>query len=167
MLVESVLANPNSCARTSIARGFSASDASLALARVLRVLVVDDVAMNLDIAASFIRSAGHEVACVEGGAAAVEAVATTDFDVVLMDIMMPEVNGLEATRRIRALGGPRGRVPIVAMTVQAFSEQPETYLGAGMDGHVVKPFTPESLLTAVTRGVAEGQLAPASFFRLS
>lgn len=117
--------------------------------RPLRLLVVDDVAMNRDIAGSFLRAAGHEVTCAENGAEAVEATGAGDFDVVLMDVRMPGMDGLEATRRVRGLAGPRGRVPILAMTAQAFAEQVEECRRAGMDGHVAKPFTQEALLHAV------------------
>ncbi len=115
----------------------------------LHVLVVDDIAMNRDIAASMLRTAGHTVVCLEGGAEAVEAVATTDFDVVLMDVRMPEMDGLEATRRIRALEGSRGRVPVVAVTALAFAEQVGECYKAGMDGHVSKPFNIDTLAAAV------------------
>jgi len=122
-----------------------------------RVLVVDDVAMNRDIAAAFIRSAGYEVECVEGGAEAVEAVKKADFLVVLMDVRMPDIDGLEATRRIRALDDASHRqVPIVALTAQVFTEQIEACRQAGMDTHVAKPFTLETLLGAIKRGVAVG-----------
>ena len=121
---------------------------------VLHVLVVDDVAMNRDIAGSFLRAAGHRVTGVEGGAEAIAAVGTIDFDVVLMDVRMPEMDGLEATRRIRAFDGERGRVPIVALTAQAFTEQVAECRKAGMDSHLSKPFGPDTLLTAVLRAVA-------------
>ena len=117
----------------------------------LRILVVDDVAMNRDIASSFLRVAGHKVTCLDGGAEAVAAVAKHDFDVVLMDVLMPEMDGLEATRRIRALEGPRGRVPIVALTARAFTEQVAECRKAGMNSHLPKPFDPDSLLAAVLR----------------
>jgi PAS domain S-box-containing protein len=115
----------------------------------LRVLVVDDAAMNLDITASFLRFAGHDVTCAENGMEAVAAAAASDFDVVLMDVRMPGMDGLEATRRIRQFEGARGRVPIVALTAQVFSEQVTACRMAGMNDHLAKPFTPETLLVAV------------------
>jgi len=126
-------------------------------AHSLRVLVVDDIAMNRDIAAAFIRAGGHDVTCVASGEEAVRAAAETDFDVVMMDVMMPRMDGLAATQRIRALPGSRGRVPIVAMTLQSRDSQVETCLWNGMDGHVGKPFTPQELLRALERGDALGQ----------
>ncbi|MGD0106922.1 MAG: response regulator [Rhodopila sp.] len=118
---------------------------------VLKVLVVDDVLMNREIAGSFLRAAGHAVSYAEGGAEAVAAVVSTDFDVVLMDVRMPGMDGLEATRRIRALGGKRSCVPILALTAHAFTEQVAACREAGMDGHLAKPFEPETLLAAVAR----------------
>ena len=122
-----------------------------------RVLVVDDVAMNRDIANAFLQAAGHTVTCVQGGAEAVAAVAEADFDAVLMDVRMPEVDGLEATRRIRALAGPRSRVPIVALTAQAFEEQIKLCVDAGMVDHLLKPFTQNALLAVLTRAVLAGK----------
>lgn len=111
----------------------------------LHVLVVDDVAMNRDIARAFLCAAGHEVTTAENGTAAITAAAAADFDIVLMDVRMPGMDGLEATRRIRALSGSRGMVPIIALTAQAFAEQMEQCHEAGMDSHLTKPFTPDSL----------------------
>jgi PAS domain S-box-containing protein len=122
-----------------------------------RVLVVDDVPMNRDIAAAFIASAGYEVVCAAGGEQAVALAAENDFLVILMDVRMPGVDGLEATRRIRATGAERGGVPIVALTAQVFTEQINTCRDAGMDTHVAKPFTLETLLGAIERGVAAAQ----------
>ena len=132
----------------------------LATTPPLRVLVADDMAMNRDIAGAFLRAAGHTVACVQGGAEAVEAAGARDFDVVLMDVRMPEVDGLEAARRIRALKGLRAQVPIVALTAQAFAEQVTECRQAGMDGHLAKPFTPEALLAVVARAAATGGERP-------
>jgi CheY-like chemotaxis protein/HPt (histidine-containing phosphotransfer) domain-containing protein len=124
---------------------------------VLHVLVVDDVAMNRDIAGSFLNAAGHKVTCVEGGAEAVAAVKGGQFDVVLMDVRMPEMDGLEATRRIRALEGGRRRLPIIALTAQAFTEQVSECRKAGMDSHVSKPFDPDTLVSAVLRACGLGE----------
>ena len=126
-------------------------------ARCLRVLLVDDVAMNRDVAAAFLQAAGHEITCVEGGAEAVVAAAASDFDVILMDVHMPEVDGLKATRHIRALTGPRGQVPIIALTAHAFAEQEAECRRAGMDGHLSKPFAPDALFAAVARAGAAGR----------
>jgi PAS domain S-box-containing protein len=119
--------------------------------RPLHVLVVDDVPINRDVASSFLRAVGHTATCVADGTSAVAAAATTDFDAVLMDVQMPQVDGLEATRRIRGLPGPRGRVPIVALTAQAFADQIAVCHESGMDSHVSKPFTLEMLTEAVQR----------------
>jgi PAS domain S-box-containing protein len=132
---------------------------------VLTVLVVDDVAMNRDIAAAFIRSAGHGVVCAEGAAEAVASVAAADFDVVMMDLRMPGMDGLEATRRIRALPGRRGQVPVMAMTAQTFPQQIAECEAAGMDGHLAKPFTLASMMAALAGGAEAGRrrgLAPAA-----
>jgi signal transduction histidine kinase/DNA-binding response OmpR family regulator/HPt (histidine-containing phosphotransfer) domain-containing protein len=122
-------------------------------ARKLNVLVVDDSDINLDIAASFLRLAGHTVTCAGSGAQAVQEAATTLFDVVMMDIQMPGMDGLEATRRIRALQGPHGRVPVVALTAQVFTEQLEACRQAGMTGHLAKPFTEASLFSILSEVV--------------
>ena len=119
------------------------------------VLVVDDVLMNRDIASSFLRRAGYTVTCAEGGAEAVAAVASKDFDVVLMDVTMPGMDGLDATRRIRSLPGARGQVPILAVTAQAFTEQVAACRAAGMDMHLPKPFDPDVLVAVVTQAIAE------------
>jgi PAS domain S-box-containing protein len=129
----------------------------------LRVLVADDVAMNRDIAQAFLRAAGHHAEAVGGGAEAVEAVAAGRFDAVLMDVRMPDIDGLEAARRIRAIDGPAGRIPIVALTAQAFSEQIDECYQAGMNGHLAKPFAPDTLLAELDRAVASaGSTRPAA-----
>lgn len=120
------------------------------------VLVVDDVDMNREIARAFLSSAGHDVICVAGGAEAVVAAASGDYDVILMDVRMPEIDGLEATRRIRSLTGSRGLRPIIALTAQTFAEQVAECKEAGMDAHLSKPFTPEGLLQAIAHAVASG-----------
>jgi len=115
----------------------------------LRVLVVDDEALNRSIASGFLSKAGHEVVCVNNGEAAIEAATAGGFDVILMDVRMPGMNGMEATREIRRLPGPRGAVRVVAVTAQAFAQQIEMCRQAGMDGHVSKPFKQAVLLAAL------------------
>jgi PAS domain S-box-containing protein len=121
----------------------------------LRILVTDDVPMNCEIARCFLASAGHEVVCVESGAAAIAAASAEDFDVILMDVRMPEMDGLEATRRIRCIAGTRGRVPIIGLTAQAFAEQVADCRQSGMDAHLAKPFTPDDLLYTVSKAASE------------
>jgi CheY-like chemotaxis protein len=120
----------------------------------LHVLVVDDLAMNRDIAAAFLTDAGHRVTTAEDGPQAVLVAGAGDVDVVLMDVRMPGMDGLEATRRIRALAGAGRQVPIVALTALAFAEQVEECREAGMNGHLAKPFSAETLCRAITQAAA-------------
>ena len=128
------------------------------VAQPLRVLVVDDEALNRSIAAGFLRLAGHEVVCVNGGTAAVEAAMNEDFDVILMDVRMPGVDGLEATRLIRSLPPPRSGVRIVAVTAQAFAQQIGVCLCAGMNSHISKPFHQAELLAILEDQLLEPAL---------
>jgi CheY-like chemotaxis protein len=105
--------------------------------------------MNRDIACAFLTAAGHAATAVSGGAEAVAAVASAPFDVVLMDVSMPDIDGLEATRRIRVLPGAAGQVPIIGLTAQAFTEQRRACLEAGMSSHLAKPYAPDALNQAV------------------
>ena len=127
----------------------------------LRVLVADDEALNRSIMGSFLARLGHEFVCVDNGAAAVEAALAEDFDVILMDVRMPGMNGMEATRRIRAAGGPRSRIRIMAVTAQAFAEQLVMCQEAGMDGHLAKPFNLAMLIAALHNGDARATASQA------
>jgi PAS domain S-box-containing protein len=118
----------------------------------LRVLVVDDDAVNRNIASRFLSMAGHAVQSVDSGAAAIDVAGTQTFDVILMDVRMPGMNGLEATRQIRALPPPYCDVPVLAVTAHAFTEQALACEQAGMNGHVAKPFNRAALLAAVADG---------------
>lgn len=131
------------------------------IAAPLHVLLVDDVLMHRDVAGSILRAAGHAVVLAESGADAIAWARNADFDVILMDVRMPEMDGLEATRRVRGIAGPRGRVPIVGVTAQAFPEQIAECRLAGMTSHLAKPYTREALLAAVAaRGEADASHAP-------
>jgi CheY-like chemotaxis protein len=115
--------------------------------------------MNLDVAAAFVTILGHRAQCADGGAEAVTAVEQGDYDIVLMDVQMPLMDGLEATRRIRALPGRRGQTPIVALSAEVFTEQLEACRDAGMTGHLAKPFT-EMGLAAILADVDAGRSDP-------
>jgi signal transduction histidine kinase/CheY-like chemotaxis protein len=131
--------------------------------RPLRVLVADDVAANRMVARAMLAAAGHKVDSAADGAEALAAVERERYDVVLMDVQMPVMDGLEATRRIRQLDGGRGRVPILAVTASALPEQVEACHAAGMDGHLPKPIDRGSLLAAVSRlALGEAVKAPAA-----
>jgi CheY-like chemotaxis protein/HPt (histidine-containing phosphotransfer) domain-containing protein len=105
-----------------------------------------------------LNKAGYHVTIAENGHQAVEAVRNTDFDLVLMDIQMPGLDGVEATRQIRSLPAPRNAVPIFAMTAHAMRGASEEYLNAGMDDYITKPFQPALLLAKLER-LAEGHPA--------
>jgi CheY-like chemotaxis protein len=117
----------------------------------MKILVVDDAQVQRDVVSHLIEAAGHEVISASGGEAAVAVAAATDLDLVLMDVRMPGVDGLEAARRIRALDGARGRVPIVAMSAAPFTSL--ACRDAGMDGFVSKAGL---TLNAVVEAVAAG-----------
>lgn len=119
------------------------------LGRRPRVLVVEDNATNRLVATSFLDHYGlaHDVAI--DGRAAVEAVQHAAYDVVLMDLHMPEMDGLEAARAIRALPGTASRVPIVALTANAFADDVARCRAAGMNAHLGKPFHKEELVIAI------------------
>ena len=124
----------------------------------LRVLVVDDNRVNRIVGVKSLEALGAQSEAVESGAAAIAAVSDADYDLVLMDINMPEMDGLEATRRIRALPGPAARMPIIAMTADIMSHHQLAYVAAGMDGIVPKPFSPAQLLAEIMR-LAQGEAA--------
>ena len=118
--------------------------------RAPRILVVDDHPMNREVARLFLDAFGCEVAEAEDGAAAVEAAKMGGFDLILMDLRMPGVDGLAATRMIRALGGPVARTPILAVTADVMRDDVERCRAAGMNGHIPKPINQERLLDALS-----------------
>ncbi len=129
--------------------------------RPARVLLAEDNPINQKIARHVLEKAGHSVEVADNGAIALECLAREPFDIVLMDIQMPDMDGFEATRRIRTDERSTGRhIPIVAMTAHAMKGDRERCLDAGMDDYITKPFRREELLAVVDRWVLEG--APAA-----
>jgi len=132
------------------------------------ILLAEDSRANQLVATTILQKAGFRVDLAENGLQAVAAANRHAYGLVLMDVAMPEMDGLEATGCIRALPGERGRVPIVAMTANAFDEDRERCLDAGMNDYLSKPIERRSLLETVTRwleasaGVAatESEFAP-------
>lgn len=115
-----------------------------------RVLLVEDNAVNRKVALAMLQRGGHSVVVAENGKQAVRLAQAERFDLILMDIQMPEMDGLEATRIIRQQEGERGvHVPIIAMTAHALKGDNERFLAAGMDGYIAKPFQQEALLQAL------------------
>jgi CheY-like chemotaxis protein len=133
--------------------GSSEADApEVPLHRVLRILLVEDNPVNQRLAHEILRRRGHAVTLAAHGREALDRLAEASFDLVLMDVQMPEMNGLEATRAIRAAEAGSGRhLPIVAMTAHAMAGDRERCLAAGMDDYLTKPIRAEALITHVER----------------
>jgi signal transduction histidine kinase/DNA-binding NarL/FixJ family response regulator len=124
--------------------------------RPLRVLVAEDNSVNQTLAVRFLERQGHAAFVVENGMAALEAIDREQFDLILMDVQMPGLDGLEATRRIREREQQRGgHVLIVAMTAHALKGDRERCLAAGMDGYLAKPITAAALAAEIARAVGD------------
>ncbi|WP_299017661.1 DUF445 family protein, partial [uncultured Caulobacter sp.] len=122
--------------------------------RGARVLLVDDHHVNRELGYALLTLGGHEAITAEDGATAVSLLRDQDFDLVLMDVHMPVMDGLAATHAIRAMEGPKARVPILALSADVMPEQIARCLAAGMDGHLAKPIVRDDLLAAVARFTA-------------
>jgi CheY-like chemotaxis protein len=125
--------------------------------RIARVLIVDDHDVSRRICAGICDLFHCAWECASSGAEALAALGRGSFDVVLMDIQMPGMNGLETTRAIRAMPGRAGQVPIVAVTNDAGPEQTQSYLAAGMADVVPKPVPPARLFKAIIDAVGRGR----------
>ncbi len=121
----------------------------------LRVLVVEDNPTNRLIATRMLQQLGADVETADDGQQGVEAASRQAFDLIFMDIQMPVMDGMEATRRIRGLPDPSGSTPILAMTANAMSHQADSYLIAGMNGIVAKPLSPSALVAQIAAIVAQ------------
>ena len=117
----------------------------------LHVLVAEDNEVNQLVISATLEQLGHSCDIVADGRAAVQRVASSHFDLVLMDIQMPELDGVAAARAIRRLAGAAARVPIVALTANAMAQDREVYLAAGMDDYVSKPISARQLAKVIAR----------------
>ncbi|GJD30351.1 Sensor histidine kinase RcsC [Methylobacterium adhaesivum] len=123
--------------------------------RVGHLLVVEDNAINQELARATLEAGGHTVEIVPDGASAIQAVERTAFDLVLMDVQMPGMDGLTATRHIRRLGGACATMPILAMTANVLPEQVRLFREAGMNDHIGKPFDQAGLFRVIDRWLAD------------
>jgi len=131
-------------------------EARLVGLRPLEVLVAEDNPINQRVARGFLESLGHRVTLAGDGEAALDAVRNSRFDVVLMDVQMPGMDGIEATRQIRALDKGTASVPVLALTADVLARTRDEALEAGMDGFVTKPVSKAGLVEALSRIGARG-----------
>jgi CheY-like chemotaxis protein len=117
----------------------------------LRILLAEDNVVNQKLALRLLQQMGYRADVAGNGIEAVECVARQPYDVVLMDVQMPEMDGLEATRRIVARWKPDARPRIVAMTANAMQGDREECLAAGMDDYVTKPIRVDALVEALNQ----------------
>jgi len=130
-----------------------------AINRALSVLVAEDSDINQIIIQAIVTGLGHTVHLVENGADAVHAVEKEDYDLVLMDIRMPVMSGQDATKAIRKLAGPKGQIPIIALTADVMAENQNAYVAAGMNACVPKPIDRIELANAINASVGWDMLA--------
>jgi PAS domain S-box-containing protein len=127
--------------------------AGAANGRSADILLAEDNPLNQELALSIIGQWGHRIDIVSNGAEAVDAVCQKTYDIVLMDVQMPVMDGVEATTRIRSLGGRYATMPIIAMTAAVLVNQVESFKLAGMSDHIGKPFEPRELRRMVDRWI--------------
>ncbi len=151
--------HPKSSREASSASHSEPSLGSTEGSSALRILVAEDNTVNQKLTVQLLEKRGHKVELAETGKEAVDAFKQRSFDLVLMDVQMPEMNGFEATRRIRTQEKKTGgHVPIIALTARATEEDRDMCLESGMDDYLSKPVELEELKEVVT-GVAESQSA--------
>ncbi|MGB0631384.1 MAG: ABC transporter substrate binding protein [Alphaproteobacteria bacterium] len=119
--------------------------------RQLRILIAEDNDVNQKVITALLARGGHHIDIVGNGIEAVSAVVRGEYDVVLMDVQMPEMDGVTATRRIREMQGAQSQIPIIALTANAMKGDAEKYRAAGMSDYVSKPIEREKLQAAILR----------------
>ena len=126
-----------------------------------RILLAEDNRVNIEVATLILEGAGYTVDVARDGLEAVASARRRDYDLILMDVQMPKLDGLSATREIRGFEGEGKHAPIIAMTANAMADDPRRCLEAGMDDYVSKPIAPAKLRDAVARWIGAAGL-PAS-----
>ncbi|MDX1488531.1 MAG: ATP-binding protein [Acidiferrobacterales bacterium] len=115
-----------------------------------RVLLVEDSEQNQELVSTILRAAGHTVDIASDGLAAIDAVQSAPYDLILMDVQMRRLDGISAAKRIRALDHPACQVPIIALTANVLPQQVNSYREAGMNDFIAKPFTSKHLVASVS-----------------
>ena len=128
--------------------------------RRLSVLLAEDNQVNQLLISALVRRDGHDILCVANGALAVEAAMERRFDAILMDMQMPQMDGVAATRAIRSGGGPCANVPIIALTADASMERRQRYEGAGLTDFLTKPVDTDLLSATLEAAGAQNRSAP-------
>lgn len=123
--------------------------------RPLRILVAEDNLSSQKILGALLGQEGHHLTFANDGMAAVAMAASDMFDVILMDVMMPLMDGMTATRHIRELGGRASGLPIIALTANALLGDRDRYLAAGMTDYLSKPIDVEALFIAIARAASQ------------
>jgi PAS domain S-box-containing protein len=124
----------------------------------IRILAAEDNSTNQLVLRALLSQADVELEFADNGVQALEAAAARDFDIVLMDVQMPVMDGMTAAQEIRGLAGPRSNVPIVAVTADAMPEQIAGCLAAGMDAHISKPLKPETLFSVIEEVLSRSEV---------
>jgi CheY-like chemotaxis protein len=130
--------------------------------RMLHVLVADDNPTNQRLLTALLQSAGHTTLVAENGRQAVEAVMRENFDIILMTVEMPVMDGLQATNRLRALKSPKRDIPIIALTTDSLQCAEQRCQGVGMDGFLSEPLSARALFEAMNLVMAEGRRRPST-----
>ena len=148
--------SPSSVGENDISNQISAQKSS----RSLKILLAEDNAVNQKLAVGILGSLGHQVSIANNGREAIEALANERFDLVLMDVQMPEMDGLTATREIRDHEKESGHhIPIVAMTAHAMKGDREECLAAGMDDYLTKPIRLQDMTTKLDELFPHGEVS--------
>jgi len=127
----------------------------------LHILLVEDTEANQELVTTILRAAGIEVDVAGHGGEAIEAIKLKSYDMILMDVHMPVLGGVEATRLIRRLGGAAAETPIIALSANVLPEQVEAYRQAGMDAHLGKPINPRDMLATISHWAGQTHIARA------
>ncbi len=125
--------------------------------RALRILVAEDNDLNVKVLRALLKALPYELVRAENGQIALELLDSSVFDLVLMDIQMPVLDGCSAVRKLRAGDGPNRSVPVIAMTANAMVQDRERYLQAGMDDYISKPIDARMLYVAIARAASQGR----------